>query len=89
MNLKPSKVELHGIKPPPKTSRPPAPPSQNKTSDGAIVDLLPYEVYEYAWGTAIKKRNGKWEKLFLRNNSQEINVENINLILHENGIEFV
>jgi hypothetical protein len=52
-----------------------------------VIDLKPWEAYEFPWGSAVKKRNGKWTHIFICD--QEINVENIEVILHENGIEFI
>jgi hypothetical protein len=54
-----------------------------------VINLYPYEVFEFPWGLAIKKRNGKWEKIFLKPTGQEIDVSNIKVIIHENGIEFI
>ena len=54
-----------------------------------VVPLNPYEVYEFAWGSAIKKRNMDWEKIFIKPTGQEIDVTGINVILYENGIEFL
>ena len=56
---------------------------------GNIVELLPYEVYKFPWGSAIKHRSGKWEKIFLTPNAQEIDVSELSVIIHENGIEFL
>lgn len=53
-----------------------------------IAHLKPYEVYEYSWGTAVKHRIGTWEKIFIKPTGQEIDVSNLNVILHDNGIEF-
>ncbi|MED3623254.1 hypothetical protein P4482_09140 [Neobacillus thermocopriae] len=54
-----------------------------------VVELKPYEVYEFPWGSAIKRRNGQWEKVFLKPNGQEIDISNVKVILHDNGIEFI
>lgn len=54
-----------------------------------VIDLLPYEVYEFEWGSAVKHRNGKWERVFLSPNAQEIDLSNLEVIIHENGIEFI
>lgn len=53
-----------------------------------LINLKPYEVHEFEWGSAIKKRNGDWERVYLKPNAQEINVMNLNVVLHDNGIEF-
>lgn len=52
-----------------------------------ITKLNPYEVHEFKWGTAIKHRKGKWKKCFL-NGGQIIDVTDLNVTLHDNGIEF-
>ena len=52
-----------------------------------VVKLHPWEVYEFPWGAAVKKKNGKWTHVFVQ--GQELNVENIDVVLHENGIEFI
>ena len=58
--------------------------------DNNVVPLFGYAVYEFPWGTAVKeKRTGKWTNIFLRPDGQEIDVSNIEVILHDNGIEFV
>ena len=49
-----------------------------------VVKLYPWEVHEFPWGVAIKKRKGKWTHVFVQD--QELNVENIEVELHENGI---
>ena len=50
--------------------------------------LQPYEVYEFSWGVAVKHRKGKWERIFLKPDAQEIDVSNLDVIVHEYGIEF-
>ncbi len=52
-------------------------------------DFKPWEVVEFPWGIAVRHRKGKWETIILRNSGQEIDVSDVNIILHENGIEFV
>lgn len=56
---------------------------------GNVMKLLPYEVYEYSWGSAVKHRNGNWDKVFIKPNAQEIDLSNLEVIIHENGIEFI
>lgn len=60
---------------------------QLKTCSDNVIKFLPHEVYEFNWGSAIKHHNGKWDKIFLKPNAQEIDVSEMNVILHENGIE--
>ena len=52
-----------------------------------VIDFKPWEVHTFTWGSAIKKRNGEWTRIFI--DEQEINVENISVLLHDNGIEFL
>lgn len=55
-----------------------------------VVPLFGYAVYEFPWGTAVKeKRTGKWTTVFLKPDGQRIDVSNIEVILHDNGIEFL
>lgn len=54
-----------------------------------VVGLQPWEVVSFPWGSAVRHRNGKWTHLFLSPDAQEINVEHLNVVLHENGIEFI
>lgn len=54
-----------------------------------VVPLSTYEVHEFSWGSAIKHRNGDWEKVFLKPDAQEIDVTALNVILHDNGVEIV
>lgn len=55
-----------------------------------VIPLFGYAVYEFSWGTAVKeKRAGKWTNIFLKPDGQEIDVSNIEVVLHDNGIEFV
>lgn len=55
-----------------------------------VVQLFAYEVYEFYWGAAVyEQRTGKWIRAFLRPNGQEINLEGLDVEVHENGIEFL
>lgn len=54
-----------------------------------VTELLPWETVSFSWGTAVRHRGGKWTNLFLYPDAQEINVEHLDVILHDNGIEFV
>ncbi|CAI6073519.1 hypothetical protein COHCIP112018_02389 [Cohnella sp. JJ-181] len=57
---------------------------------GDLVFLHKWEVFEFAWGTAIREsRTKKWHTLCLTPDGQEIDVSELNVILHDNGIEFV
>jgi hypothetical protein len=47
-------------------------------------------VHEFKWGSAIKNtKTGKWDTCFLKPNAQEIDVSSLNVVLHDNGIEFL
>ena len=55
-----------------------------------VINLFQWEVYTYFWGTAVKeRRTGKWVAAFLSPKGQEINLEAIEVEIHENGIEFL
>ena len=55
-----------------------------------VVPLHGWEVYEFLWGAAVREqRTGKWTNIFLKPKGQEIDVSNLNVELHENGIEFL
>lgn len=51
-------------------------------------ELNPWECVTFSWGTAIRHRKGKWDKLFLSPSGQEVDVSGLDVILHDNGIEF-
>lgn len=54
-----------------------------------ITPLHRWEVVEFAWGTAVREqRTGRWHNLYLFPDGQMIDVEKLNIILHNNGIEF-
>ena len=55
---------------------------------GELINLFRYEVFVYPWGTAVREaRTQKWIAAFIR--GQEINLEKINVEIHENGIKFL
>lgn len=56
---------------------------------GDVVAMPKYEVYNFLWGSAVKDRKGKWIKVFIGPDGQELNTEEINIEVHENGIEFI
>jgi hypothetical protein len=59
------------------------------TEKDGIVRLYMYEVVEFSWGSGVKEiRTNKWVRVFISPDAQELNVEDINIELHENGIEF-
>lgn len=49
--------------------------------------LKPWEVVEFPWGTAVRKRNGDWTHVFI--GDQELDVTGMNVRLNGNGIEFL
>lgn len=53
---------------------------------GEVVELNPWEVHEFPWGTAVKHRKGNWTHIFI--GDQQLNVEKYNVILHRGGILF-
>ena len=55
-----------------------------------VIPLFGYAVYEFPWGTAVKeKRTGKWTNIIIKPDGQVIDVSQNEVILHENGIEFI
>ncbi len=55
---------------------------------GEIIDLKPWGVYQFPWGTAVRNEfTGKWTNIIL-NDGQEVDTTGMNVIIHENGIEF-
>lgn len=58
---------------------------------GEVIDIKHHwETHSFPWGSAVRERNGKWSLCFLNGKDpQHINFENLNVILHDNGIEFV
>lgn len=53
-----------------------------------VSNLNPWEVVTFPWGTAVRHTKGRWETLIL-NDGQEIDVSHMDVILHDNGIEFL
>lgn len=54
-----------------------------------VINLFTWEVFNYFWGTAVRERHtGKWIKAYLKPDGKEIDLENIDVDIHENGIEF-
>lgn len=54
-----------------------------------VTPIHRWETVEFSWGTAVREqRTGRWHNLFLFPDAQEINVEKLNVVLHDNGIEF-
>jgi len=55
---------------------------------GEVVSLFRHEVFVYFWGTAVREaRTKKWIAVFI--GGQKINLEKVNVEIHENGIEFL
>lgn len=55
----------------------------------AVLYMPKYEVFTFKWGSAVKDRSGKWIKIFIAPLGQEIDVSDLQIELHENGIEFL
>lgn len=53
-----------------------------------VVPIKAWEVYVFPWGTAVRHRRGKWQKVFLKG-GQEIDVSNMDVIIDEYGITFI
>lgn len=54
-----------------------------------IAEMKPWVVVEFDWGTAVRHRNGRWDTLFISPSGQEIDVSELDVVLHDNGIEFI
>lgn len=52
-----------------------------------VHSLKPWEVVEFSWGTAVRKRNGDWTHVFI--GDQELDVTGMNVRIYDNGIEFL
>lgn len=52
-----------------------------------VHSLKPWEVVEFPWGTAVRKRNSDWTHVFI--GDQELDVMGIDVRINDNGIEFV
>lgn len=61
--------------------------NKTKEMDNVIEDLKPWEAVKFEWGGGVRHRKGKWQTIFLKD-GQEIDVSEMNVILHDNGIEF-
>lgn len=56
-------------------------------SETKVVPLNPWEVYTFPWGSAVKKRGGRWTHIFI--GQQELDVTDIEVELTHRGIEFI
>jgi hypothetical protein len=55
-----------------------------------VIPLHVWEVVQFSWGTAVRhQRTMKWTNAFLLPDGREINLEGIDVELHDNGIEFI
>ncbi len=55
-----------------------------------VVSLFQWEVYIYFWGAAVReRRTGRWVAAFLSPAGQEIDLEGMDVDVHDNGIEFL
>ena len=52
------------------------------------IRMQPWEVYEFPWGSAVKHVKGKWDKLFIKPDAQEIDVSVLHIELGNQGIYF-
>lgn len=55
----------------------------------SIKDLNPWEVIDYFWGVVVKHRKGNVSNVILKPNGIEIDCSELDVIIHENGIEFL
>lgn len=54
-----------------------------------VIPLNYWQAIEYEWGNAVIDKNDKVIEVYLKPDGQKINVEHLNVLLHENGIEFL
>ena len=54
-----------------------------------VVNLFSWEVFDCFWGTAVReKHTGKWNRVYLKPDGKEIDLDGVTVDIHENGIEF-
>jgi len=57
---------------------------------GRILPMPRYAVYTFPWGSAIREiPSEKWLKVVVAPLAQVIDVSDLNVVLHNNGIEFL
>ena len=54
-----------------------------------VAEMKPWMVVEFPWGTAVRHERGDWENVFIKPTGQEIDVSDLNVVLHDDGIEFL
>lgn len=55
-----------------------------------VISLHLWEVYQFFWGTAVReRRSGRWIRAFISPLGQEIDLSDLDVEIHENGIEFL
>ena len=54
-----------------------------------VTHIYPWIIHELDWCAYMSDRKGKIYKIFLKPDGQEIDVEYLNVVVHENGIEFL
>lgn len=54
-----------------------------------LIRLKPWSAYETFWGSYVTDSRGNVTNIFFKPDGQEINTEKLNVIVHENGIEFI
>ena len=52
-------------------------------------ELNPWEIIEYYWGVVVKHRKGKVSSIILKPDGVEIDCSNLNIVIHNNGVEFL
>lgn len=56
----------------------------------SVTPIHRWETHTFPWGTAVREqRTKKWTNIFISPNAQEIKLDGIDVILHDNGIEFI
>lgn len=58
-------------------------------SDNIVKMPAGWGVFETAWGSYVTDRKNKVTNIAFKPDGQSINTEKLNIIVHDNGIEFV
>lgn len=52
------------------------------------MELQPWEVVRFPWGTAVRHAKGRWDRIFISPSGQELDVSKLNVTLYNTGIVF-
>lgn len=56
-------------------------------SETNVIEFKPWEVVQFPWGAAVRHSKGKWTHVFI--GESEIDLNGMEVALHDNGIEFL